>query len=462
VDNYRQTHVQLLYNGQLDQQWRFDLAGHYTRGKGFFELYKAEELLSDFNVPIVDLGAVSDLIQRRWLDNHFYGITSALHYLSEDQRTKVTLGGALNNYRGRHFGEIIWTDLTKDLEEPTIYYDNDAEKFDFNIYGKINYQLTNALSGYVDLQFRYLKYQFEDGLRIPREDQLSFLNPKLGLVYRLTDQSRLYASFGVANREPNRSDFTESSIGSRPNPETLYNTELGYRQNWKKAMLGVNLYHMLYDDQLVLTGRINDVGEYTRRNVDDSYRLGVELEGMIMPVNALQIGGSLTLSQNKISSFTEFIDDWDNGGQIAVNHENTDLAFSPNIIFAGEISYDVLSKLSNQSLTVALVNKYVGSQFIDNTSNDNTRLDAYTFSDLRINYKVQAAPFKDLAITLLVRNIFNSKFSTNAWTYRYSSAGFDARPDNLNAQLEGGAIYNLTGLFPQAGTNFLLGVTLGF
>ncbi len=466
VDDYTQTHYQLLYNRKINDQWNADMAFHYTRGKGFFEQYKRWENLSEFNVNVADT-IEGDLIRRRWLDNHFYGVTYALNYNDLAQKTALTIGGALNKYDGGHYGEIIWTEATSDLKDAPRYYDNDGDKFDFNIFTKVNYRFAEKWSGYLDLQYRYINYEFlgfdNDGSNVTQDDQLHFFNPKLGVVFTPTNTSRFYGSFAVANREPNRSDYTESTPTSRPNHETLFNTELGYRQNRGKHSFGINLYHMAYKDQLVLNGQINDVGEFTRINVDKSYRLGLEIDGVVEIVNGLQLAGNVTLSQNKIPSFTEFVDSWDPPyEQLKIEHEDTDLSFSPSVVFGANLSYDVLHNMDNQSLSFSLMNKYVGEQFIDNTSNESTKLDAYFFSDFRLGYQMKTGVLKNVALTLLIRNIFDNRYSSNAWTYRYSSAGYDGRLDDPSTQLEGNNIYNLTGMYPQAGRNYLLGLTIGF
>ena len=480
VDDYKQTHVQLLYKRRINDNWDLDVALHYTKGKGFFEQYKAGEILADFNIEVPHDSIASDLIRRRWLDNDFYGLTYGIHYSNPENKLGVTVGGALNNYDGRHFGEIIWTNFTGALAPAPRYYDNDAQKLDFNSYTKANYKVSSKLNGYLDLQYRFINYKFlgfdNDSSNVTQDDQLHFFNPKIGAVFQLNQSSRLYSSFGVANREPNRSDYTESTPASRPKHEKLYNTELGFRHEGTKSALGINLYHMNYNNQLAVTGAINDVGEYTRQNVKDSYRIGVELDGMIKITNGLSFNGSLTLSRNKIKKFTEFIDNWDYWFQDFENtppealepiqferiHKNTDLALSPNIIFGGALTYDILHSIKDHSLSFSLMNKYVGDQFIDNTSNNNAQLDAYFFSDFRIGYNLKTNLFKEIAFTLLIRNIFDARFSSNAWTYRYRSAEYDPRPDDPYTLLEEEAIYNQTGLYPQAGRNFLAGLTIKF
>lgn len=462
VDDYQQNHYQVLFNRALSTHWHLNLALHYTRGAGFFEQYKAGEAFEDYGFAPVQTGNeiinTTDLIRRRWLDNDFYGTTYSLQYISHDNKLETTIGGAYNIYEGQHFGEVIWARFAGNSEIRDRYYDNDARKTDFNIFTKFNYEILSDLNAYVDLQFRRVGYDFlgfnNDLQNIEQSDMLNFFNPKAGLLFQLNPNANLYASFGVANREPNRSDYTENPTATRPKQERLYNTELGYRQNWEKAGLGVHVYHMYYRDQLALNGQVNDVGEYMRINIDKSYRLGLELVGGIEMGSRFELNLNATISQNKVNNFLEFVDVYDADfnwlGQEQFERTNTDLAFSPALIAGGELAYDVFKhakKTNNQMLNLALLGKYVGKQYIDNTSDESNVIDAYFFSDFRIRYVWKTKWVKEIGLTFLARNIFDSLFETNAWSYRYVFDGTTAIDQ---------------GYFPQAGRNFLLGVSLGF
>ena len=459
VDDYKQTHYQALYNTQFNLNWNLNLALHYTKGAGFFEQYKADQTLADYSIAdiVVEDATISssDLIRRRWLDNDFYGTTYALNFLSDNNRLEATLGGAYNIYEGDHFGEVIWARYASDSEIGQRYYDNDARKTDFNIFGKVNYELLYGLNGYLDLQYRRVGYDFlgynNDLENVEQRDQLNFFNPKLGLFYELKENTSLYASFGVANREPNRNDYTENPASSRPRPERLYNTELGFRHNWKKAALGLNVYHMAYKDQLALNGQINDVGAYQRINIDKSYRLGLEIVAEAALTSALSISANTTLSRNKAEQFSEFVDTYDADfnwlTQTEILRENTDLAFSPSLIAGGELNYELLRGKEDQFLDLSLLSKYVGKQYIDNTGDENNVLDAYFFSDFKISYSVKTDWFEEIGINLMVRNIFDSLIETNAWSYRYL--------------LDGEATI-LKGFYPQAGRNFLMSLNVAF
>ncbi len=467
VDDYRQTHYQAMYSHELSPETKLNIGLHYTHGEGFFEQYKADESLGDYGLPNVELPVIvndsttyiatvseTDLIRRRWLDNDFYGLTFGLN--QKAGKANLTFGGAYNIYEGQHFGEVIWARYMSNGEIGQRYYDNDAKKSDFNIFAKAEYPITDKLNAYADLQVRNVAYDFENVEERDLSDKLTFFNPKVGFFYNLNKRVNLYTSFGVANREPNRSDYTESTPESRPTAETLYNTELGARMSWEKATFGANLYHMLYKDQLVLTGELNDVGANVRINVPDSYRVGLELEGMWNFYQGLSLFGNATFSQNKIKSLVEFVDAYVENevedaewiGQVQVLHSgDTDLAFSPNVIGAVGLNWEALSAVKGQSLEFNLQGKYVGEQFIDNSSDDNNKLDAYFYSDFRLTYKWEPRFAEEVGLSLLVNNITNTLYSSNAWSYKYE---FD------------GAITYDQGYYPQATTNFLLGLTVKF
>ena len=470
VDDYQQNYYQLFYNNQLTSNWDFNLTGNYTLGQGFFELYKGDASFEKYNLTPVEVGTEtitsSDLIERRWLDNDFYFGSTALNYSSTDQAWNLSFGSAFSLYKGDHFGEVIWARYASTSELKHRYYENEGVKTDFNIFGKATYRIVPKLNGFLDLQYRKVDYEFEgfdnEGSAIQQRVDFNFFNPKIGLSFLPNKNATIYAYFGVANKEPNRSDFTDSSPSSRPVHETLYDTEVGIKNKWNKVALEVNLYYMAYNNQLALTGQLNDVGEYARVNVSDSYRLGLEVAGGVQVTDNFDANFSLTLSDNKIQSFTEYIDNWDTWEQEVIAHKDTDLSFSPSTIMNADLRYEFFPNSREQNFNISLLGKYVGKQYIDNTSNENTALDSYFFTDGRIEYAFGTKLIEQVALTFLVRNVFDAQFSSNAWTYRYISEGYDGRGDDPSTRLEQGNTYNLTGFYPQAGRNFLLGLKLKF
>jgi iron complex outermembrane recepter protein len=451
VDDYRQDHYQLHLSQQLYDGLTGNVSLHYTPGKGFFEEYRYNDRLSNYRINPVTIGdstiTRTDLIRRRWLDNHFYGLTYAFNF--EKQKLATTLGGAWNRYEGDHYGQLIWARVSPVPHEYR-YYFNAADKQDFNVFLKTNYQFSDLLNGYVDVQYRHVTYTANGvenrGNIIDVGADLHFFNPKIGVVFTPNDQQQLYASFAVANREPVRADFINAPTNRLPRHETLQNIEAGYRLLGHNFLLNANYYLMLYNNQLVPTGQVNDVGASLRTNVDNSYRTGIELEGVVKLSPQVTWSANATLSRNKIRSFTEVLYDYgldfDDYQPVERTYSNTDIAFSPNIIAGSGLSYRPV-----KGLEATLLSKYVGKQYLDNTSNVNRTLDAYFVNDLRLIYTTQPRFTKEIAFSILVNNIFNEMYESNGYTWGFLGGGTEFRENYY---------------FPQAGRNFLGMITLKF
>jgi iron complex outermembrane receptor protein len=253
---------------------------------------------------------------------------------------------------------------------------------------------------------------FDGNPTLLRDRKFNFLNPKLGFSY--TNRSTTYyTSFAVAHKEPNRDDF-EAGVLQQPKQEVLYDFEAGFTTKLNQLKWGINLYYMNYKDQLVLTGKINDVGAYTRTNVPKSYRAGVEIEGTWQINKQWSSNGNISFSQNKIDQFTEYFDDYDNGGQVAIPHQNTDIAFSPNTTAAHAIQYQ-----PNDKLQLVFNSKYVSNQYLDNTQNESRKLDAFFVNDLNVSYKLFKKKHTSALLQFYVLNVFDVQYEPNGYTYSY-------------------------------------------
>jgi len=472
VDNYSQTHYQLHYSKQLNTNTNMNLSGHYTHGEGYYEQEKLGEYLIDYNLSNIIIGydtiTSTDLIRRKWLNNDFGGITYSLNHKKDN--LNLIFGGAYNEYSGQHYGSIVWSQYTSNsLDDPNDtasnynheYYRNIASKYDNNMFIKTNYQATDATSIFLDFQLRSIKYEFNgndvDGGLSNQKVTLVFFNPKFGLTHKINDEQLFYGSFAIANKEPNRSDYVESSPNSRPLYETLYDTEIGFRYKSKNLTFNTNLYLMNYENQLIKTGEINDVGYFTSNNVKSSYRRGVEIEGRCFLTKKLSWAANITLCKNKLDTITQFIDNWDTGGQEDILHQNTDLAFSPNIIWSSKFLYT-----HNDNISLGFISKYVGKQYIDNTSSDGRNLDDYLTSNLQLDYNFKSKIFKTIKMSVLINNIFDNEYISNAWLYRFISEGFDPRESDHYITKGVDNRFNMAGYFPQATRNYLFGLTLEF
>lgn len=455
TDNYQQDHYQLIYTGKVGSNWKTNLALHYTYGRGYYEQFREDDDFESYALPPVQIGdqliESTDIIRRRWLDNDFYGFVGSVNYVSTDGKLDWIIGGGANRYDGGHFGEIIWARIAGNTNIRDRYYDNNAIKDDRNIYTKATYEIKPGLNLFGDLQLRGINYSFlgvnDDQRIVDGRADYTFFNPKFGFSYEKGNQT-WYASYAVANREPTRSDFTDNPITEVPRPERLTNVEAGVRAKAGSFSYNANFYYMGYRDQLILTGQINDVGAYIRENVASSYRAGIELDGAYQLSGAWTLGGNIALSQNKIREFTEYIDDYsvEDFRQETFTYTNTDIAFSPNVVGSAIIEYK-----PSKNLSLNWLSKYVGRQFLDNTANEARSLEAFFTNDLRISYAAAPRFFKGLEVNLLINNIFNELYEPNGYTFSYFVPGGNGR------ELVTENFY-----YPQAGTNFLLGLRMKF
>ncbi len=448
TDNYTQDHYQLLYSHRFNNQISVNGAFHYTYGRGYYEERKEGEDFSKYGFEPITIGGTAinqtDLIRRRWLDNHFYGLTYNLTYQPK-AGLEVVLGGAYNEYDGDHFGEVIWAQYASQSKIRHRYYDNNGFKRDFNIYGKTTYQL-GKFGFYTDLQYRRVSHDFvgfdTSLINLEQNVLFNFFNPKAGLTYQVNNNDQLYASIAVANKEPNRDDLVNSSPSSRPLSERLTDWELGYRTKRSDFQFGMNAYFMDYKNQLILTGEINDVGGYTRQNVADSYRLGLEIDGSWKINTKWNWTANLALSRNRIEHLTTFIDNYDNATQQANTYHQTNIAFSPGFVASSELAYTPV-----KSLQIALISKYVSDQFLDNTSNSNRSLDAFFVNDLRLSHQFKWESVKHIGLNLLVNNLFNTLYEPNGYTFSYISGGQETTENFY---------------YPQATRNLLVSLNMRF
>ncbi len=448
TDNYWQDNYQIHYSKKLNSNLNANIAIHYTRGRGYYENLNNNSSYSSYNLPDAifnnDTITSTDLITRRWLDNYFYGATYSLNY--SNKKITAVLGGGWNNYNGNHFGDIIWARIATFNDEKYRWYTGTGNKSDFNTFLKLNYLLTDKLNFYADLQLRKINYSiggFDENLKdVAQNHKYNFFNPKTGLFYSLGDKQKVYASFGVSQREPDRGNFIDADPGKTPVPEKLYDFEAGYELQTSKAMVKGNLFYMNYIDQLILTGKINDVGAPIMINIPKSYRLGIEIETGVQIFSAINWYGNLSLSRNIIPVFIDYTDNWDTGIQNQETLKNKPISFSPSVIAASILDYTPL-----KNLHLGLSSKFVGKQYIDNTENSDRMLDKYMVQNLSMSYVIKNKVFKELNCKLMINNLFDKKYETNGWVYKY---------------IEGGTQHLMDGYFPQAGINYMFSVVLKF
>ncbi len=469
TDNYLQTNYQLMLLHVFNPYLNLNATLHYTNGEGYYEEYKTKRTLIQYGlIPFIYDGKTvekSDLVRQKWLDNDFGGFVFSLNYKKD--KWDASLGGAANKYWGNHFGKVIW--IKNYAEDRNFlpdheYYRNDAQKSDANIYLKANYAAFDKLSIYGDIQYRFIDYRIEGKndvwdwrTNVPQSLDIhktfNFFNPKAGVFFNLNAYNNFYASFAVGHREPNRKNYTNAAENENPTYETLYDYEAGYTFRNKTFSAGLNFYYMKYNNQLVLTGKVNEIGEMLTSNVPDSYRMGVEMLLGSKITSWLHWNGNLTLSRNKIKDYSEFVnvldENWEpTGEQIENKLGTTSISFSPGIIANSIFSFNY------NNWNAALQSSYVGKQYIDNTSNEERKLDPYFVNNLRLGYEFKLKSFKSLGISLLINNLFNGKYESNAWVESYYAPSASGDGSLVRGEY--------SGFFPQAGTNVLVNLSLKF
>jgi iron complex outermembrane receptor protein len=455
VDNYQQDNYQLHFTHTFNDKLILNIAGHYTYGRGYYEQYRKGENLTDYGLNAVIIGSdtvqQTDLIRRLWLDNDFLGAVYGVTY-KPTAHLDFVLGGAANTYFGRHFGELVWAQYASNSEIYQRYYSNDSRKSELSSYAKAVYK-QDRFDVYTDLQFRHVDYSFigkelVNGMPVDvtQDVQFNFFNPKVGGSFKINPNQTLFLNAGISHREPVRADFIESTAQNRPTFETLQDVEFGHQMNTSRMSLTTNVYFMNYQNQLLLTGEINDVGAYIHSNVAKSYRMGVEVYGSYRFDKKLKMTGGITLSQNKIPQFNEYVDVYLDTlpyyTQQVITHTNTDMSFSPNV--TGNIGFEWIPI---DNFTIAWMSKLVGRQFLDNTGNVNRSIAPYNFSNLQVNYSIFDKFCKEIQFGVMVNNVLNQYYSNNGYTFSYAY-GEQTTTENF--------------YYPQAGRNFMARVLLKF
>jgi len=440
TDNYTQTHYQLFYNNQISNYLKWSTALFLTKGNGYYEEYKAGVDIKEYLLytnPLYN-STNPDIIRRRWLGNNFYGQIASLMY--EKGNNELTIGGGWNQYEGEHYGILPYPNVIA-IKSPIEYYRNNATKKDYTLYTKWQYKLTAQLRSFLDLQYRKVTHQINGFDKTPNlisQGKFDFFNPKAGLNYTFNNTT-YYTSIAVAHKEPNRDDYETGAL-QKPTQEILYDWETGIQQKKSNYSWGVNFYYMHYKDQLVLTGKINDVGAYTRINVPKSYRAGIELEGVWKINDQINTSGNITFSKNKINHFTEYFDNYDTYEQKAIEHHKTDIALSPTTTASHSINF-----LPTNKWQFIFTSKYVSKQYLDNTQNENRILKPYLIHDLNLIWKFTSKKRWDANLQLYLINVFDNLYEPNGYTYSYTYGGVTTTSNNY---------------YPMAGRNFWLSLKI--
>ena len=460
TDNYYSDILQLTLTRELTPFLSLNAGLSYNHGYGYYENYRYNRKYSDFGIEPQTIKGVtyerSDFIRQKLMENDFYVANLGMNYVKD--KLNVTFGGMYSYYHGDHFGRLPWIKHNNNITENYEWYQNLGVKTELNFFTKAEYQLNNIFSLFGDLQYRNVRYEFsgtdDDLENLTGNFTYNFFNPKAGVSVRFDSQNQIYASVAVGQREPLRADLKDGIKGGGVNPiqpERMIDYELGYRFNKTNGLhLGANLYFMDYSNQMVQTGKLTDIGYKLMENVKDSYRAGLELEASVpLWTNKIQLDANATFSSNKIKNYVAWFDHYDNQnnwnweGQISKEYGTTNTSYSPDFISALGATWQ-----PNSSFYLNLMGKYVGKQYMDNTSDDTKSIDAYFVSNLSAGYTFNKTPIGTFNLQVFVNNIFNKEYIANGW------AATDTFAD--------GSTINYIGYYPQATRNFMTRLTLSF
>ena len=470
-DIYRQTHYQLIWNQTFNPEWKFNVALHYTDGYGYYQEYKNARTLKEYGLePVVTPEGTSkkaSLVRKKCLDSGFGGGVFSLQYTGE--RLAATLGGGINRYTNDHYGQVIWVEnYTSPLAPDHEYYRNYARKNDFNVYIKGNYVITGGLSAYADLQYRHIGYRMRgdndkwDWTASPEhlqvldiDEPFDFFNPKAGLNWQMNEHNRFYASFAVAQKEPTRNNYNDGPLVKHPTSEKLYDWEAGYELRSGRFAAGVNLYYMKYKDQLVLNGKINEIGELMAENVPDSYRMGVELMAGYRFTDWLRWDVNATLSRNRIKDYVGYVSDYDADTwddmwtQTEIHAGDKTIAFSPSVTVGSMIALDY------KGFTAMLQSQYVSRQYLDNFERKEDSLDPYFVNNLDLAYTFKLPHLRSVTVGATIYNLLDEKYETNGYSQTCALYPGGSKDAQYN-------LYSDPRFYPMAGINALGHVTLRF
>lgn len=468
TDNYRQTHYQLIWDQGIGANWHWNLGLHYTDGFGYYQEYKNARTLKEYGLEPFMVGdnkvKKSSLVRKKNVDSGFGGAVFSLNFAKGSLNT--TFGGSFNSYANDHYGNVIWVEnYLLPLDPSHEYYRNKGKKNDFTIYWKASNTLWQSLRLYADMQYRHIGYKITgdndkwDWTASPEhlqvlnvDEKFDFLNPKVGLIYDFNKHNTAYASFSVAQKEPTRNNYTDGLFTVHPKAEKLFDWEAGYTFSSDRFTAGVNFYYMKYKDQLVLNGKLNEIGEAMAENVPDSYRMGVELQAGVKITEWLRWDLNGTFSRNRIKDYVGYVSNYEASTwndlytQTAVEKGNTTIAMSPSFIGNSVIAFNL------KGFSAQFTSQYVSRQYLDNFENKEDSLDPYFVSHLNLAYTFKLPHVKAITVGCTVYNIFNEKYENNGYSQTCALVSADGS-------------YKLSSdprFYPMAGTNVLAHLTFSF
>lgn len=466
IDSYRQHYAQALYTREFRHNLSWSTVFNFTKGDGYYENYVYDKKYSKYGLENQVIDDVEykrgDFIIRQAMDNSYYALSSNLSYNAGPLRT--TLGASFSFYDGDHFGNMLWAKYNANIPQNYSWYLNTGKKTELNAFLRGEWDINSTFTAFADLQFRNIQFNLtgedKDFVSMARQNHYSFFNPKAGITASIDDRNTLFASVAVGHREPSRSDVKESIKAGKADllkAEELVDYEIGYQYVAPKLNLSANLYFMEYRNQLVSTGKLSETGYVIKENIPQSYRRGIELSAVWQMVPEVQVAANVTLSANKLKNYTCWVDtydndyDWNPVEQTSVFYESSHLTLSPGVIGMAKLTAQPFKNCSRpfESTTFSISGKYIGEQYMDNSSSEAARVPAYYTMAFNASHKFKMKDNSQIELSLCIDNLLDSKYYSYGWIY---TAKF----------LNGADDYIEQGIYPQAERNFMFRISYRF
>lgn len=459
TDNYKQHYIQAMYIHQFNPYLTWNTTFNFTKGDGYYENYIYDTKYSKYGLENQRIGDImykkSDFIIQQAMDNQYYAAVTSINYRRDNIR--ATAGVTYSYYNGDHFGDMLWAKYNNNIPEDYRWYLNTGKKDETSVYARGEWDISKKVTAFADLQYRYIDFRLsgidKDFVSLERNQFYHFFNPKFGATVHVSNRSRFYASMSVGHREPSRGDIKESIKANKANEmkaERMFDYEIGYHYNSEKLALMANIYLMEYKNQLVATGKLSETGHVIKQNIPDSYRRGIELSAGWQALDILRLDANLTLSKNKLKNYTAWVDtydndtDWNPESQTAVFYKKSNLTLSPEIIGMAMVTVNPIKTMS-----LSLTGKYVGKQYMDNSSADIAKIPGYFTAGFNAAQSFILKNHSRLQLSFYVDNLFNNKYYSYGWMYR--AIFNNGAPDYLEQ-----------GVYPQAEIHFTAKIAYTF
>lgn len=449
IENFSQPHYELLNEVRINDNLTFNSALFAIFGNGFFDYDGSWGDTTYFRLTkengFNSLVNPSNVLIRAMVENKQWGWIPRLSI--KHNSGELILGGEFRFHNSIHWGSLTYGEnLPFGIRKDYRYYYYEGGKDIFSFYLNENYFLNNYINILAELQFAYHKYKLQNERYLSNNFEIDnlFFNPRLGINYKFDDRTNFYFSFAKVSREPrlkNYYDAAESSGGEVPQfefingnydfskplvkPETMNSFEIGGNYSTENMSSSINLFYMIFNDEIVKKGQVDRFGQPITGNMDRTIHYGLEgtLNYKLIPELELVFNGSL--SKNYIKNGSTYIKYKDPKTGIK---KITELDLSGNSISGfPNVTLNALLRYTNHPFFAQISAKYVGDFFTDNYDKNlstylikypgfidysDNKVDSYLVINLYSSLDIELQPyFNNIKIFLQVNNLFNNLYA---------------------------------------------------